>query len=220
MTNNDELNCFMCFENYKNSNISYLCKNTCFINSKTDIIICNKCLIEWCKLNNELTSSSIKYKCPGCKEWSFNILDIEGDNIYFDIEDDYSEDDYLDDNISQINNYNENKCNVKCCKIRVNSICERFNKIKITLKTYLFKCFNKCSFFLYLILYLLILILIGFIISSLWLFIIVYDCNKQNFYNEVIIKEWKEPYHYLGICPIYACFFIILVLLCIKCFKE
>ena len=101
MTNNDELNCFMCFENYEGSNISYLCKKTCFINSKTDTIICNKCLIEWCKLNNELTSSSIKYKCPGCNEWSFNILDIEGDNIYFDIEDDYSEDDYLDEEFEE-----------------------------------------------------------------------------------------------------------------------
>ena len=217
MIDNQESICFMCFEDYQLSDISYLCEKECFINIKDKHLICENCISKWCEVNKRLNINRIEYKCPGCKNWSFKLIDIEGDSVYFDT-DEYTSSD-SDEEIIDYNNLNNNNLNNQN-KCHFNLFRITFKKIKMILTRCFSKCFEKYSFCYFLIIYLVTVILIGFIVSSLWLFIIVYDCDKDTFYNEIIVKKWTESYYYLGICPVYACFFIILVLFCIKCFKE
>ena len=87
--NKDNIECFICYENKNENEIPIKLKEQkIYIKiCMCDVWIHNKCLSQWCKINN---------KCPICRINIINISKIKMDNSYTEI----------DESIVEISNFN------------------------------------------------------------------------------------------------------------------
>ena len=51
--------CNICYEHEQIYTINYLCDNKCFINNINNLIICDKCIINWINKNSKNINDNI-----------------------------------------------------------------------------------------------------------------------------------------------------------------
>lgn len=199
--------CNICYEHDVTYNINYICDSKCFVNNKNNLIICDKCIFNWIKKNSKNVNNNKIYKCLICSKFTFKIInDIESFNQETKIIN-------INEEELELLNIQEIETPNNCCILNIEC-----NFISC-LKYYFYRYIHNHKVFLSIITYLLFVSIVGFLISSLWMFLFDYDLDTTKFKEKVINKDWSNPLYYFGLCPLYGNIFFIIILLVLMCFK-